>query len=141
MWPPLAAGVYRGNPFVIEAALAYGGVSAATRVTLEGLAEMLSESDARNQCLECLQTINVNEVPVQRKKGAEIRVYSGSSTGLQSGTRNHVPVTMVEINLEPQASAELDIATSYNGFAFVIDGCVRIGDTELNTGQVGWLDC
>jgi redox-sensitive bicupin YhaK (pirin superfamily) len=86
------------------------------------------------------QTINVNEVPVHREKGAEIRVYSGSSAGLQSGTRNHVPVTMVEINLEPHASAELDIAASYNGFAFVIDGSVRIGDTELNTGQVGWLD-
>ena len=77
---------------------------------------------------------------MRREKGAEIRVYSGSSAGLQSGTRNHVPVTMVEINLEPHASAELEIAASYNGFAFVIDGSVRIGDTELNTGQVGWLD-
>jgi len=86
------------------------------------------------------QTINVNEVPVRREKGAEIRVYSGSSAGLQSGTRNHVPVTMVEINLEPHASAEVDIPASYNGFAFVIGGSVRIGDTELNTGQVGWLD-
>jgi len=86
------------------------------------------------------QTINVDEVPVLREKGAEIRVYSGSSAGLQSGTQNHVPVTMVEINLEPHASAELDIPASYNGFAFVIGGSVRIGDTELNTGQVGWLD-
>jgi quercetin 2,3-dioxygenase len=77
---------------------------------------------------------------VHREKGAEIRVYSGSSAGLQSGTRNHVPVTMVEINFEPRASAELDIAASYNGLAFVIDGLVRIGDTELNAGQVGWLD-
>jgi redox-sensitive bicupin YhaK (pirin superfamily) len=74
------------------------------------------------------QTVNVNDVPVRRENGAEIRVYSGSSSGLHSGTRNHVPVTMVEINLEPNASAELDIPASY------------IGDTELNTGQVGWLD-
>jgi redox-sensitive bicupin YhaK (pirin superfamily) len=29
---------------------------------------------------------------------------------------------------------------SYNGFAFVIGGSVRIGETMLNTGQVGWLD-
>ena len=86
------------------------------------------------------QTINANEVPMRRENGAEIRVYSGSSAGLQSGTRNHEPVTMVEINLEPNTSAELDIAASYNGFAFVIDGSVRIGDTDLNTGQVGWLD-
>jgi redox-sensitive bicupin YhaK (pirin superfamily) len=86
------------------------------------------------------QATHVNSVPVRHEDGAEIRVYSGSSGGLQSGTRNHVPVTMVEINLEPHASAEQDIPASYNGFAFVIDGSVQIGDTVLNTGQVGWLD-
>lgn len=39
--------VYRGNPFQIEVGLAYGGVSPTHRVTREGLAEMLEESDAR----------------------------------------------------------------------------------------------
>lgn len=86
------------------------------------------------------QAINVDAVPVRHELGAEIQVYSGSSGGLHSGTQNHVPVIMVEINLEPHASAEQDIPTSYNGFAFVIDGSVQIGDTVLNTGQVGWLD-
>jgi DNA topoisomerase-6 subunit B len=39
--------VYRGNPFLIEVGLAYGGANAAQKVTLETLTEMLSESDAR----------------------------------------------------------------------------------------------
>ncbi|MGH2031982.1 hypothetical protein, partial [Acinetobacter baumannii] len=39
--------VYRGNPFQIEVALAYGGMSTANRVPLEVLKELLSESDAR----------------------------------------------------------------------------------------------
>ena len=39
--------VYRGNPFLVEAALAYGGSSASVRVPLEALTEMLVESDAR----------------------------------------------------------------------------------------------
>jgi quercetin 2,3-dioxygenase len=86
------------------------------------------------------QAIHVNSVPVRHEHGAEIRVYSGSSGGLQSGTRNHVPVTMVEINLEPHASAEQQVPASYNGFAYVIDGSVQIGETVLNRGQVGWLD-
>ena len=86
------------------------------------------------------QTIDVNEIPVRSEHGAELRVYSGSSVGLHSGTQNHVPVTMVEINLEPNASTELDIPASYNGFAFVIDGSVRIGETVLSNGHVGWLD-
>lgn len=42
--PPV---VYRGNPFLIETALAYGGSSAAVKVPLEALTEMLRESDAR----------------------------------------------------------------------------------------------
>lgn len=39
--------VYRGNPFVIEVALAYGGVSPAQKVSLDALTDLLGESDAR----------------------------------------------------------------------------------------------
>ncbi len=39
--------VYRGNPFLIEAAIAYGGAPMAQRVSLEVLSELLSQSDAR----------------------------------------------------------------------------------------------
>src|SRR5437016_4232596 len=40
--------VYRGNPFVIEVGLAYGGASSTQKVTLEALTELLAESDARS---------------------------------------------------------------------------------------------
>ena len=66
---------------------------------------------------------------------AEIRVYGGSSGGLRSSTRNHVPVTMVEITLEPHASAEPEIAAWCNDFAFVTDDSVKIGETVRNTGH------
>ena len=39
--------VYRGNPFQIEVALAYGGGNAVQKVSLELLRELLGESDAR----------------------------------------------------------------------------------------------
>ncbi len=39
--------VYRGNPFQIEVALAYGGMSSANRVPRDVLVDLLSESDAR----------------------------------------------------------------------------------------------
>ena len=39
--------VYRGNPFVIEVALAYGGGPTVQRITREALEELLAESDAR----------------------------------------------------------------------------------------------
>jgi DNA topoisomerase-6 subunit B len=40
--------VYRGNPFLIEVGLAFGGASPAQKVTLDTLTELLSESDARS---------------------------------------------------------------------------------------------
>jgi quercetin 2,3-dioxygenase len=86
------------------------------------------------------QVSHSDSIPVRHESGAEIRVYSGSSGSLRSGTRNYVPVTMVEINLERGASAEQEVPASYNGFAFVVGGSVRIGETTLTTGQVGWLD-
>ena len=86
------------------------------------------------------QVFHSDSIPVRHESGAEIRVYSGSSGSLRSGTRNYVPVTMVEINLERGASAEQEVPVSYNGFVFVIGGSVRIGETTLNAGQVGWLD-
>jgi DNA topoisomerase-6 subunit B len=39
--------VYRGNPFLIEVALAFGGSAAAQNLTREQLSELLNESDAR----------------------------------------------------------------------------------------------
>jgi DNA topoisomerase-6 subunit B len=39
--------VYRGNPFLIEVALAYGGGNPVQKVTRDTLAEMLGETDAR----------------------------------------------------------------------------------------------
>ncbi|MBM4094264.1 MAG: DNA topoisomerase VI subunit B [Planctomycetes bacterium] len=39
--------VYRGNPFQIEVALAYGSVNAVQKVSLELLTQLLAESDAR----------------------------------------------------------------------------------------------
>ncbi len=50
--------VYRGNPFVVEAALAYGGVNTAQKVSLEALTELLSESDARSLRQFLISTFN-----------------------------------------------------------------------------------
>jgi quercetin 2,3-dioxygenase len=86
------------------------------------------------------QAIRSDSIPVRYEPGVKTRVYSGSSGSFQSGTRNRVPVTMVEISLEPHSWTQQEVPASYNGFAFVIDGSVRIGETVLQAGQVGWLD-
>jgi redox-sensitive bicupin YhaK (pirin superfamily) len=86
------------------------------------------------------QTIHSSAVPVRREPGVEVRVYSGASGNLRAKTRNHVPVTMTEITMEPRTSVDQETPASYNGFAFVIRGSIQIGSEVLKTGQVGWLD-
>jgi hypothetical protein len=88
------------------------------------------------------QEIRSGAVPVRHEPGVEVRLYSGASGNLQSTTRNHVPVTMTEIAMDAQASVDQEIPASYNGFAYVIHGSVRIGENAamLKAGQVGWLD-
>jgi redox-sensitive bicupin YhaK (pirin superfamily) len=88
------------------------------------------------------QTIHTDAVPVRRENGAEVRIYSGGSGSLRSTTRNHVPVIITEITLEPHASIDQEIPSSYNGFVFTLRGSIQAGpdNTSLKTGQTGWLD-
>ncbi|TWT32751.1 DNA topoisomerase VI subunit B [Blastopirellula retiformator] len=50
--------VYRGNPFLIEVALAYGGSVETTKITKDLLKELLSESDARTVRQFLINTFN-----------------------------------------------------------------------------------
>jgi redox-sensitive bicupin YhaK (pirin superfamily) len=79
--------------------------------------------------------------PLRREPGAEARVYSGSSGSARATTHNYVPVTFVDIRLQPGARFEQELADSYNGFLYVLDGAVSVGEehTRLMAGQVGWL--
>jgi redox-sensitive bicupin YhaK (pirin superfamily) len=86
------------------------------------------------------QDIRGGSVPVRQEHGAELRLYSGSSGSFKSPTRNHVPVTLADIRLDPKASIEQDLEHTYNGFVYSLEGSVRIGGQVLRAGDVGWLD-
>jgi len=82
------------------------------------------------------------DAPVFRGNGVEAYLYSGRTNGLQSPTRNHVPVTLVDVRLEPGAVFEQELPGSYNGFLYPLSGSILVADTAepLRTGDVGWLD-
>jgi redox-sensitive bicupin YhaK (pirin superfamily) len=88
------------------------------------------------------QDIRGAAIPVRRENGVDVRVYSGASGNQRSSTRNHVPVTLAEINLKAGTSFDQDVPLSYNGFVFVVSGTARIGDeaAPLEPGEIGWLD-
>jgi quercetin 2,3-dioxygenase len=79
--------------------------------------------------------------PVRREPGVEARVYSGSSGSAHATTHNYVPVTLVDLRLQPGARFEQELPDSYNGFLYVLEGAISVGveRTRLTEGQVGWL--
>ena len=88
------------------------------------------------------QDLHVDRVPVRREPGVDVRVYSGASGGVHAPTRNQVPATIVEMTMKPGAAIEQDLPVTYNGFVFVVDGSVRVGEaaTPIERNQLGWLD-
>lgn len=88
------------------------------------------------------QDLHYSELPVRREPGVEVRVYSGSSGAVTSPTKNYVPVTLAEFLLEPGATVEQDLPSSYNGFLYVLEGELAAGtdEREVRPGQVAWLD-
>jgi len=85
--------------------------------------------------------ISRDSAPVRTEPGVEARVYSGSSGAARATTHNYVPVTLIDIRLQPGATFEQEILNSYNGFIYVLQGEVSVGtaNTRLAAGQVGWL--
>jgi redox-sensitive bicupin YhaK (pirin superfamily) len=88
------------------------------------------------------QNLRAQDMPVREENGALIRIFSGSSGGIQSPTQNYVPVTMVEINLEPGASVTQDLPGDYNGFMYILEGKGQFGKnkTEAEKGHVLLLE-
>jgi redox-sensitive bicupin YhaK (pirin superfamily) len=85
------------------------------------------------------EIVRKDAAPVVHAPGVEARLYSGASGPLRSSTRNRVPITMIDLALQPEARFAQELAASYNGFVYVLDGDARIGDVTLSAGQVGWL--
>lgn len=87
------------------------------------------------------QNLRGSDMPIREEKGANIRVFSGSSGNKASETKNHVPVTMVEINLDPDSNVTQELPGDYNGFIYVLEGDGLFGQTETpgKAGEILWL--
>lgn len=79
---------------------------------------------------------------VRRVAGAEARVYSGQSGDVQVPGYLHLPLTLIDISLEPGGRFEQALPANYNGFLYPLDGVVEVDDATpltLGVGSVGWL--
>ncbi|SFE96776.1 pirin family protein [Alteribacillus iranensis] len=87
------------------------------------------------------QDLQQNDMPVRYENGAEIRVFSGQSGTVSSDTKNHVPITMLDIKIETGNTFIQELPGSYNGFLYILEGEGMFGkeQTPGKKGQVLWL--
>jgi quercetin 2,3-dioxygenase len=87
------------------------------------------------------QELIAKDLATRREPGAEIRVFSGASGQVTASTKNHVPVTMVEIRLDPGAAVRQDLPADYNALVVVLEGAATIGEegAAIVAGDVVWL--
>ncbi len=103
--------VYRGNPFLIEVALSYGGQGAATRVSLEALTEMLGESDART-----LRQFLMNTFAGVGSDGAE-KILTEAELGNRASPSKLKPAEIVKLH-EAMRSVNLEEGQSMTVFRY-----------------------
>jgi redox-sensitive bicupin YhaK (pirin superfamily) len=94
------------------------------------------------QAIPRLQDLRNEHVPVFKKDGVEIKLYSGSLSGLTSPILNYVPMVIAVISMETGTNTVLEIPANFNAFLYVIDGDLKVGDDKriLEQDQVGWLN-
>ena len=80
-------------------------------------------------------------MPVRNEPGVLVRVYSGRSGDAVSQTLNHVPVTMLEVRLEPGATLREQLPANANVFIYVLEGALKIGgmETSVEPDELAWL--
>ncbi|WP_088105684.1 pirin family protein [Halalkalibacter urbisdiaboli] len=87
------------------------------------------------------QNLRGQDMPIYEEDGVRVKIFSGSSAGLVSETKNYVPFTMVEMTLEKGAYFTQEIPEDYNGFFYVLEGEGLFGKEKATAKQreVVWL--
>lgn len=85
------------------------------------------------------QKLGPKSVPTREEKGYRFQLYGGTSSGIQSPIEQATPFTLAQIHMNPDQIQAPDIPAEQNGFLYLLEGEVRVGETHLSAGQLGWL--
>ncbi|PWJ53903.1 hypothetical protein CLV98_12019 [Dyadobacter jejuensis] len=86
------------------------------------------------------QKITLEAVPKIQTENYQILVYSGASNGLISPVKNHTPLILVDFKIKANQSLSQELPANFRGLLYVLNGVVQIGNSTIESGQVGWMD-
>lgn len=89
-----------------------------------------------------VQRLGAEHVPGATTDGVSTKVYSGVFAGVSSPIRNHAPLIIAEMQMQPGTFMTSTLPADFTAFLYVIDGSVDVGANKqpLTIDQVGWLD-
>lgn len=125
--------VYRGNPFQIEVALAYGGGSQVEKITMDALDRLLDETDART-----LRQFLMNEFNGMGADGADRIIKTAgfgtrqSPSKLKADDRKNLLDAMKNVNLSEGQSMQVLRFANRVPLQFKLRDCA-ITQTVMNT--------
>ena len=89
-----------------------------------------------------VQKLSSAHVPAKAGEGYNVRVYSGTFAGITSPVKNHTPLILAEVHLQPGAKVTSVLPGDYATFIYAIEGTFDVGpeQTSVSKDQVAWLD-
>ena len=80
------------------------------------------------------------DTPVRKLSGGEVRVYAGRSGDVEHAHGSDYPMWLLDVALRTPQVLRQEVPSRYRGFLYVLEGTVRIGETEIKAGEVGWFE-
>ena len=86
------------------------------------------------------QDQRVQDTPVRKVPGGEIRVYAGRSGEVKHGHGSDYPMSLLDIRLSKGSELRQEVATEDRGFVYVLEGSATIGGRDVTKGEVAWFE-
>jgi hypothetical protein len=119
---------------VLHSEMPYGNETAHTLQLWLNLPRKMKMSPAR------YQDQRLEETPIRRVVGGEIRVYAGRSGEVSHPHGSDYPMSLLDIRLSAGARLGQEISTRDRGFVYVLEGEASIGGWQVAKGQVAWFE-
>ena len=74
------------------------------------------------------------------RTGARAHAVSGRLGGVEAPARNHHPITVLQLEIEPGATYPVTLPAQDRAFLYVRTGRVAADGVDLGAGTVGWSD-
>ncbi|ANZ39982.1 pirin [Lentzea guizhouensis] len=116
--------------------ICHSEVSTTRSTTLHGVQLWLALPDASRDAPRDFQHYSP---PAVHQGNATIKVFLGELAGEKSPVRTFTPLLGAEIVLEPNATVTLDIKTDFEHGVLLDTGDVKIDETALTPGQLGYI--